>query len=115
MDKGKGKGKGKGKLSIKGLKQGLLDAGALPGGKYSNDENALWIGNLPNDTTNEDLYHIFSPFGAIPAYGCRAMTGDDGVTCKGFGFVNFVDQVAAQTAIMTLNGCQMPDGTELIV
>mmetsp|Transcript_30019 Transcript_30019/g.67655 ORF Transcript_30019/g.67655 Transcript_30019/m.67655 type:complete len:261 (-) Transcript_30019:117-899(-) len=111
--KGKDGGKGKGK-SIKGLKKGLIEAGALPGGKWSNDENALFIAGLPSDTTTEDLYEIFSPFGAIPARGCKAMTGDDG-SCKGIGFVNYVDSTAVQNAIMTLNGTQMPDGTILKV
>jgi len=110
-DKGKGKGKGK---SIRNLKQGLTDSGALPGGKWSNDENALYVGGLPFDTTTEDLYEIFSTFGAIPARGCKAMTNEDG-SCKGFGFVNYVDQSAAQSAMMTLNGTQLPDGTTLQV
>merc|ERR1740138_598309 len=77
---GKG-GKGKGK-SIQSLKSSLITAGALPGGKYMNDnDNALFVGSLPNDTTTEDLYEIFSPFGAIAAKGCRAMYDDWG-QCK---------------------------------
>jgi len=110
-DGGKGKGKGKG---IKALKQVLNDGGALPGGKWSNDENALFVGGLPPDTTTEDLYEIFATFGAIPARGCKAMTGDDG-SCKGIGFVNYMDPGAVQSAMMTLNGTQMPDGTTLKV
>jgi len=111
---GMDKGKGKGKYNIKGLKKGLMEANALPGGKYMNDENAIYVKGLPIDTSDLDLYHIFSSFGAIPAFGCRAMLHEDG-SCKGFGFVNFKDQSASQTAIMTLNGTQLPDGSTLQV
>merc|ERR1712039_25650 len=96
----KGKGKGKGKAGgIKGLKMTLKTSGALPGGKWANDENALFVGGLPSDTTTTDLYEIFAHFGS----------------CKGIGFVNFTDQSVAQTAIMSLNGATMPDGTTLKV
>eukprot|EP00413_Alexandrium_margalefii_P048437 CAMPEP_0204606234 /NCGR_PEP_ID=MMETSP0661-20131031/58966_1 /ASSEMBLY_ACC=CAM_ASM_000606 /TAXON_ID=109239 /ORGANISM="Alexandrium margalefi, Strain AMGDE01CS-322" /LENGTH=262 /DNA_ID=CAMNT_0051617537 /DNA_START=45 /DNA_END=833 /DNA_ORIENTATION=- len=115
--KGKEKGevvKGLGESSIKILKKGLEIANALPGGKWSNDAGALWIGGLPNDTTDLDMYHIFAPFGSIPANGVRAMLNQDG-SCKGFGFVNYIDPAAAQTVIATLNGTQMPDGSILEV
>mmetsp|Transcript_58196 Transcript_58196/g.123573 ORF Transcript_58196/g.123573 Transcript_58196/m.123573 type:complete len:253 (-) Transcript_58196:36-794(-) len=108
---GKSQGKGGG-IAI--LKKGLKTANVLPGGKWTNDENALFIGGLPYDTTDCDLYEIFSPFGAIPAAGVRAMTHEDG-SCRGIGFVNFLDSTAAQTAIATLNGTMMPDGTTLRV
>jgi len=111
---GGGGGKGKGGGTIAVLKKGLQYAGVLPGGKWNNDENALFVGGLPPDTTDTDLYEIFSPFGAIPAAGVRAMTTPEG-TCKGIGFVNFMDNASAQNAIATLNGTMMPDGTTLKV
>eukprot|EP00927_Polykrikos_kofoidii_P077217 TRINITY_DN74184_c0_g1_i1.p1 TRINITY_DN74184_c0_g1~~TRINITY_DN74184_c0_g1_i1.p1 ORF type:complete len:227 (+),score=39.57 TRINITY_DN74184_c0_g1_i1:83-763(+) len=111
-DKGGGKGNGKG-CTIKILKDGLIAAGALPGGKWSNEENALFIGGLPEDTTDLDLYQIFSTFGSIPAKGVRAMC-KEGV-CNGVGFVNFSEASSVDTAIMTLNGTQMPDGSRLTV
>merc|ERR1719401_816221 len=114
MGKGKGKGKGKGG-GIKNLKMSLVTAGALPGGKWANDENALFVGGLPPDTTTDDLYEIFTPFGAIPSGGCKAMVDPESGTCKGIGFVNFLEMTAAQTAIMSLNGAAMPDGTMLKV
>jgi len=113
-DKG-GKGKGKdGDNSIKAIKKGLLLADALPGGKWSNDQGALWIGGLPPDTTDLDLYHIFAPFGSIPSAGVRAMCHPDG-NCKGYGFVNFLDDGVAQRVIETLNGTTLPDGSILQV
>jgi len=111
-----GKGKGKGKCSVRTLLEGLCSAGALPGGaKYENDENTLFVGGLPYDTTDCDLYKMFSPFGGIAPKGVRAMLDRDTGLCKGIGFVNFMDQSAAQMAIATLNGTTMPDGGHLIV
>jgi len=115
MSEGKGeKGIKLTNISIQTLKKGLQMAEALPGGKWSNDDGALWIGGLPPDTTDLDLYHIFSPFGAVPSSGVRAMLNEDG-TCKGFGFVNFVESAAAQQALETLNGTVQPDGKVLQV
>mmetsp|Transcript_24352 Transcript_24352/g.36962 ORF Transcript_24352/g.36962 Transcript_24352/m.36962 type:complete len:233 (+) Transcript_24352:132-830(+) len=111
-DKGKGKGKGKGSITV--LKKGLQHAGVLPGGRWTNDENALFIGGLPTDTTDYDLYEIFATFGPIPSQGVRAMMNPDG-SCKGIGFVNFLDASSALAAINTLNGTMMPDGTTLKV
>mmetsp|Transcript_91040 Transcript_91040/g.229539 ORF Transcript_91040/g.229539 Transcript_91040/m.229539 type:complete len:405 (-) Transcript_91040:101-1315(-) len=108
-----GKGDGKGG-SIAVLKKGLQKAGVLPGGRWTNDQGALYVRGLPADTTNADLYEIFSPFGAIPAQGCWAMTAEDG-TCKGYAFINFIKDEDAQNAIATLNGTMMPDGSTLEV
>eukprot|EP00928_Gymnodinium_smaydae_P044950 TRINITY_DN2_c0_g4_i1.p1 TRINITY_DN2_c0_g4~~TRINITY_DN2_c0_g4_i1.p1 ORF type:complete len:373 (+),score=115.37 TRINITY_DN2_c0_g4_i1:47-1165(+) len=112
-----GKGKdGKGGCTIKTLVDGLMNSGAMPGGvKYNNDENTLFVGGLPADTTDLDLFWIFSPFGAIPPRGVKAMLSEDRMTCKGFGFVNFSDPNSTSQAIATLNGTQMPDGSVLTV
>lgn len=111
--KGKGKGKNGG---IRTLVNGLADAGALPGGtKYENDENALFIGGLPFDTTDLELYQIFAPFGAIAPRGCKAMVNPQTGMCSSIGFVNYMDHTVAQTAIATLNGTMLPDGSFLTV
>lgn len=110
-----GKGKSKSLCTIKVLHDGLVQAKALPGGTgWINDENALYIANLPVDTADIDLYRIFAPFGAIAPKGVRAMLNEDG-SCKGIGFVNFLDPMAAQAAVLTLNGTWLPDGSTLIV
>jgi len=109
----KGK-KGGGKGGIRSIKEYLIEQGVLPGGKWNNDQNAVYVHGLPRDTSDVDLYHIFTGFGAIPALGCRAMLSDDGF-CKGFGFVNYIDPAAAQMAIMSLHGTQLADGKSLTV
>jgi len=101
--------------TIKVLHDGLVEARALPGGTgWINDENALYVANLPADTTDLDLYKIFAPFGAIAPKGVRAMLNED-TSCRGIGFVNFLDPMAAQAAVNTLNGTWLPDGTTLTV
>ncbi|CAE8622168.1 unnamed protein product, partial [Polarella glacialis] len=72
------------------------------------------IAGLPIDTTDLDLYKIFAPFGALFPKGVRAMLHPDG-TCKGIGFVNFLDSACLEAAVQTLNGTTMPDGTVLVV
>merc|ERR1740121_1627839 len=87
----------------------------LPGGKWSNDSQAaLHIGGLPADTTDVHLYEMFSPFGAIPSKGVRAMHAPDG-SCKGVGFVNFLDPAHAEAAAQVLNGRALKNGKTLRV
>lgn len=104
----------KGKCSIRTLVKGLNDAGALPGGhRAENDEHALFVAGLPYDTTDLDLYKMFGCFG--PVKGVKAMMDMDSGMCKGTGFVNMMEPNGVQTAIQTLNGTMMPDGTWLTV
>merc|ERR1719367_1108667 len=75
--------------TIKVLHDGLLEARALPGvydenrpgTGWMNDQNALYVANLPADTTDLDLYRIFAPFGAIAPKGVRAMLNED-MSCR---------------------------------
>merc|ERR1719375_402502 len=98
---GKGKGGivGKGKFgpaTAKGIK-GVIDqliVEGLPGGRFDHNANSLYLTNLPPDTTNIDLYTIFSCFGAIPPRGVRVMPGIPGQ--RGYGFVNYIDHMAAE-------------------
>merc|ERR1712032_499105 len=76
------------------------------------DTNCLCLGNLPQDTTDVDLYRLFAGFGAISAKGVRTLRNPDG-SCKGFGFVNFLDNYAAQHALLALNGTLLPSGKAL--
>merc|ERR1719401_1759916 len=85
--------------SIQTVKQGMKRSGMMPGSQWVNDgTNELFVGNLPPDTSDLDLYEMFSPFGAIPPRGIRAMLNEEGV-CKGVGFVNFINGQEAQVAV----------------
>lgn len=106
---------GMGPASIQELKADLLAEGILPAGRWQNDDGALHVGGLPPDTTDKDLYEIFSPFGAIPSGGVRAMLNPGCTTCTGVGFVNFVEPAAAQQVIMLLNGRTLRNGQVLHV
>jgi len=87
----------------------VVQAGVLGGGNVPED-CTVFIKNLPADTTDFDLYKLFSPFGAIPPTGVKAMPNDDG-SCKGFGFVDFTEPAAAATAMMALENFELPDGS----
>merc|ERR1740121_1702631 len=63
---------------------------------------AVYVANLPPDTTNADLLKMFAPFGAIPPKGVKALLAPDG-TCKGIGFVNFCFEEGCQAACNALN------------
>lgn len=112
---GKG-GVGKGGFSMSEFVGSIEQMGnVLPGGKAKNDENTLYIAGLPQDTTPEDLYRLFSPFGAIAPGGSAPCKDNTTGICKGIGFVHFLDNAAASLAVMTLNGTVLPDGKQLIV
>merc|ERR1712146_500693 len=90
-------------IGIKEVMQVLSGSGKMPGGgTWTIDENTLWVGNLPVDTTDKDLYAIFACFGAIAPYGCRVMKKPN--KPAGYGLVNFLDPIAAQQALVTVNG-----------
>merc|ERR1711920_136299 len=72
----------------------------------------VYIKGLPPDTTDVELYRMFAPFG--PVSTARALWNDDG-SCKGYGFVNYLDAQAAYSAITILNGTQMSNGAMLEV
>jgi len=116
-DKGKGGGKDKGKE--KGIKEmifGFGSSGILPGGaKWNNDENTVFVGGLPDDTQDVDLYCLFNAFGAIAPRGVKAMLDRDTGMCTGVGFVNFLDAMGAQSAVQSLDGQPTPAGPPLRV
>lgn len=94
--------------------QGFQEAECLPGHKMTNDDNALYISGLPKDCDDIHLYKLMAPFGAIAPTGVKAMKWPDG-SCKGYGFVNYIELAAMEAAIMMLDGTQLPDGTIMSV
>lgn len=103
-------------MKVPGTIQSMIDgliAEGLPGGGWRQEENALYLANLPHDTTAEDLYTIFASFGAIPPRGVKVMPGSPGQ--RTFGFCNFMEAANAEFAMMAMNGVTQPDGCKLIV
>lgn len=112
---GKG-GKGCGDSAALGTFQSLYGAvkgaGLLGDGQHVPLECQLHVKNLPADTTDMDLMRLFSPFGALAPMKQLAMTNPDG-TCKGVGFIDFLDPASAQAASVALDNFVLPDGTAL--
>ncbi len=72
----------------------------------------LYVGNLPFSITEASLGDLFAPFGAVESV--RIITDRDSGRSKGFGFVEFADDSAADKAISDLNGKEV-DGRALTV
>ena len=69
----------------------------------------LFVGSLSWDTNDEGLHAAFSPFGEIS----EAIVISDRHTgrSRGFGFVTFNDDEAADKAIEALNGTELDGRT----
>merc|ERR1719316_512222 len=78
--------------------QGLESSGALPTG-----DKAQWEGKAVSNPAAS---------GPLMPRGIHAMLHPDG-SCRGYGFVNFQEEAAAQHAIQTLNGAMVSDGSVL--
>jgi polyadenylate-binding protein len=66
----------------------------------------VFIKNLDKNIDNKSLYDTFSAFGNI--LSCKIMTDENGQS-KGFGFVHFETQEAADNAISKVNGMLLAD------
>jgi polyadenylate-binding protein len=66
----------------------------------------VFIKNLDKNIDNKSLYDTFSAFGNI--LSCKIMTDENGQS-KGFGFVHFETQEAADNAINKVNGMLLAD------
>ena len=62
----------------------------------------LFVGNLPYKATDNELNEIFGKFGEI-SEAIVLMDRERGLS-KGFGFVTFSDDAAAEAAIKEWNG-----------
>ena len=65
----------------------------------------IFVGNLPWSTTEEELSHLFEPYGIVD----RAQIATDRETgrSRGFGFVEMPDSAEAREAIVELNGTEV--------
>jgi RNA recognition motif-containing protein len=62
----------------------------------------LYVGNLPYNTSEEDLRTLFSAHGTVESVA--VITDRDTGRSKGFGFVEFADDDEARNAIQALSG-----------
>ena len=72
----------------------------------------LYVGNLPYNTTEDDLRNLFSQYGSIDSVA--VITDRETGRSKGFGFVEFGNDSEARAAIQALSG-QEYGGRELTV
>ena len=72
----------------------------------------LYVGNLPFQTTKEELYTLFESYGTVE----RVTMPRDIVTgeVRGFAFVEMRDENAAAEAIRDLNGSKFGGRTLLV-
>ncbi len=62
----------------------------------------IYVGNLPYQTTEDDLRASFENFGEV--ISVRIIQDRATGRSKGFGFVEMPDEESAETAIAALNG-----------
>lgn len=72
----------------------------------------LYVGSLPYKTTEDELYQIFSQFGAVVSV--KVVTDRVTGQSKGFGFVEMEKGDEAQKAIESVNGSEL-GGRTLVV
>ena len=71
----------------------------------------LYVGNLPYNTTEDDLRNLFSQYGSVDSVA--VITDRETGRSKGFGFVEFGNDSEARNAIQALSGQEWrtgPDG-----
>jgi RNA recognition motif-containing protein len=62
----------------------------------------IYVGNLPNDATDETIREAFESFGEVTS--AKVIKDKYNGQSRGFGFVEMSGQSQAQTAIKSLNG-----------
>ncbi|HEX9688340.1 MAG TPA: RNA-binding protein [Thermoanaerobaculia bacterium] len=62
----------------------------------------LYVGNLPYNTTEEDLRNLFTQYGSVDSVA--VITDRETGRSKGFGFVEFGNDSEARNAIQALSG-----------
>ncbi|MDZ7820563.1 MAG: RNA-binding protein [Candidatus Marinimicrobia bacterium] len=69
------------------------------------NEYEHFVGNLPYETTEDDLRQMFGEFGTVSS--ANIITDRVSGNSKGFGFVEMDDDEAGQKAVDELNGSDM--------
>lgn len=65
----------------------------------------IYVGNLPYQTTEDDLHSLFSAYGDVSS--AKIIIDRDTGRSKGFGFVEMADGAQGQAAIEALEGSDM--------
>ena len=72
----------------------------------------LFVGSLSWNTDDDGLRAAFERFGTVE--DAKVITDRETGRSRGFGFVTFEDEAAAQTAIQEMNNSEL-DGRTLVV
>ena len=70
-------------------------------------EKRLYVGNLPFDTTEDDLHQLFSAHGQIVS--TKLITDMETGRSRGFGFVEMSSEDEAKLAIEKMNKAKIGD------
>ena len=70
-------------------------------------EKRLYVGNLPFDTTEDDLHQLFSAHGQIVS--AKLITDMETGRSRGFGFVEMSSEDEAKAAIDKMNKAKVGD------
>ncbi len=62
----------------------------------------LYVGNLPDSATEQDLSDKFAAYGTVKSV--KLITDHDTGRSRGFGFIEMMSEAEAQAAIDRLNG-----------
>ncbi len=62
----------------------------------------LYVGNLPDSATEQDLRYKIAAYGTVKSV--KLITDRDTGRSKGFGFIEMASEAEAQAAIDSLNG-----------
>ncbi|PWT73121.1 MAG: RNA-binding protein [Bacteroidetes bacterium] len=65
----------------------------------------LFVGGLPFDCDDQELKEIFGKYGAVTS--AKVILDRETGKSRGFGFVEFEDKAAAETAISKMNGGEL--------
>jgi RNA recognition motif-containing protein len=71
----------------------------------------LYIGNLPEDITREDLEAVFNPDGGEILFAAKLITDRKTGKCRGFGFVTVKTDEEADQFIEKFNGALVKETT----
>ncbi len=62
----------------------------------------LYVGNLPDSATEQDLLDKFAAY--VTVKSIKLITDNETCRCRGFSFIEMESEAQAQTAIDSLNG-----------